>query len=131
MIRRLEAWFEFEARGSTWRRELLAGTTTWLTLAYITLVNPVVLGAAGMEPGAVLTATCLSAALATAAAGISSRLPVALAPGMGLNFFFAFTLCAAASAGGFGLTWQQSLAATFLSGAVSSWRPRCSGCGPG
>ncbi len=118
MIRRLEDWFELAARGSTWRRELLGGATTWLTLAYIVLVNPLVLGAAGMDAGAVLTASCLGAGFATAAAGIFSRLPVALAPGMGLNFFFAFTLCGAVSAGGLGLTWQQALAATFVAGVI-------------
>ena len=71
-----------------------------------------------MDTGAVMVATCLGAALATASAGIFARLPVALAPGMGLNFFFAFTLCGAAAAGGFGLTWQQALAATFIAGVL-------------
>ena len=118
MIRWLNRYFEIESRGSTLRRELLAGTTTWVTLAYIVLVNPVVLGAAGMDTGAVMMATCVGAALATAAAGIFARLPVALAPGMGLNFFFAFTLCGAAASGGFGLTWQQALAATFIAGVL-------------
>ena len=118
MIRRLEAWFEIEARGSTLGREVLAGATTWLTLAYIVLVNPVVLAGAGMDPGAVMAATCVGAALATAAAGVFARLPVALAPGMGLNFFFAFTLCGAAASGGFGLSWQQALAATCLAGIL-------------
>ena len=118
MIRWLNRYFEIESRGSTLRRELLAGTTTWVTLAYIVLVNPVVLGAAGMDAGAVMMATCVGAALATAAAGIFARLPVALAPGMGLNFFFAFTLCGAAASGGFGLTWQQALAATFIAGVL-------------
>ena len=118
MIRWLNRYFEIESRGSTLRRELLAGTTTWVTLAYIVLVNPVVLGAAGMDAGAVMMATCVGAALATAAAGIFARLPVALAPGMGLNFFFAFTLCGAVASGGFGLTWQQALAATFIAGVL-------------
>ena len=113
---RLDRFFEIEARGSTPGREVLAGATTWLTVAYIVLVNPVVLGAAGMDTGAVMVATCLGAALATLSAGIFARLPVALAPGMGLNFFFAFTLCGTAATGGFGLTWQQALAATFLAG---------------
>ena len=118
MIRWLDRFFEIEARGSTPRREVLAGATTWLTLAYIVLVNPVVLGAAGMDTGAVMVATCVGAALATASAGIFARLPVALAPGMGLNFFFAFTLCGATAVGGFGLTWQQALAATFIAGVL-------------
>ena len=118
MLHWLDRYFEIEARGSTPRREMLAGATTWLTLAYIVLVNPIVLGAAGMDSGAVMVATCLGAALATASAGVFARLPVALAPGMGLNFFFAFTLCGAAAAGGFGLSWQQALAATFIAGAL-------------
>ena len=118
MLGWLDRYFEIEARGSTPRREVLAGATTWLTLAYIVLVNPIVLGAAGMDSGAVMVATCIGAALATASAGVFARLPVALAPGMGLNFFFAFTLCGAAAAGGFGLTWQQALAATFIAGVL-------------
>ena len=118
MLHWLDRYFEIEARGSTPRREMLAGATTWLTLAYIVLVNPIVLGAAGMDSGAVMVATCLGAALATASAGVFARLPVALAPGMGLNFLFAFTLCGAAAAGGFGLSWQQALAATFIAGAL-------------
>ena len=89
-----------------------------MTLSYIVLVNPIVLGTTGMDPGAVLVATALAAGLATAAAGIFARLPVALAPGMGLNFFFAFTLCAPVAAGGYGLTWQQALAASFLAGVL-------------
>ena len=118
MTSRLDRFFEIEARGSTFGREVLAGATTWLTLAYIVLVNPVVLGAAGMDTGAVMVATCVGAALATLAAGVFARLPVALAPGMGLNFFFAFTLCGTAATGGFGLTWQQALAATFIAGVL-------------
>ena len=118
MIGWLDRFFEIGARGSTPGREVLAGATTWLTLAYIVLVNPVVLGATGMDSGAVMVATCVGAALATAGAGIFARLPVALAPGMGLNFFFAFTLCGAAATGGFGLSWQQALAATFIAGTL-------------
>lgn len=118
MIGRLDRWFGIGARGSTLGRELLAGTTTWLTLAYIVLVNPVVLGTAGMDAGAVMTATCLGAAFATGAAGLLARLPLALAPGMGLNFFFAFGLCGAAASGGFGLSWQQALAATCIAGIL-------------
>ncbi len=114
----LDRFFEIGARGSTPGREVLAGATTWLTLAYIVLVNPIVLGAAGMDTGAVMVATCVGAALATASAGVFARLPVALAPGMGLNFFFAFTLCGTAATGGFGLSWQQALAATFIAGVL-------------
>ena len=118
MIGWLDRFFEIGARGSTLRREVLAGATTWVTLAYIVLVNPIVLGAAGMDTGAVMVATCVGAALATASAGVFARLPVALAPGMGLNFFFAFTLCGTAATGGFGLSWQQALAATFIAGVL-------------
>ena len=118
MNQTLDRTFEVSARGSTVGRELLAGVTTFVALSYIVLVNPIVLGLAGMDPGAVLVATAVAAGAATAAAGIFARLPLALAPGMGLNFFFAFTLCAPVAAGGYGLSWQQALAATFLAGVL-------------
>lgn len=118
MRQALDRAFGVTARGSTIGRELLAGVTTFVALSYIVLVNPIVLGLAGMDRGAVLVATAVAAGLATLAAGLFARLPLALAPGMGLNFFFAFTLCAPAAAGGFGLSWQQALAATFLAGVL-------------
>ncbi len=114
----LDRFFRIHERRSTPQREFLAGATTWLALSYIILVNPIVLGATGMDVGSVMVATAVGAAISTLAAGLLSRLPVALAPGMGLNFFFAFTLCGSAAAGGFGLTWQQALAATLISGVL-------------
>jgi AGZA family xanthine/uracil permease-like MFS transporter len=103
--------------GSVVRREVLAGLTTFSTLSYILFVQPVVLSMAGMDPGAVLGATCVASAAACFLMGLWARLPVALAPGMGSNFFFSFTLCGTA-AGGLGLTWQQGLAAVFVAGVL-------------
>ena len=77
------------------RRELAAGGTTYLAMSYIILVNPAVLSIAGMDPGAVLVATCLSAAFASVWMGLHANYPIALAPGMGQNFFFALTVCGA------------------------------------
>ena len=98
-------------------RELLAGATTFAALSYIVFVQPSLLSQAGMDFHAVLLATCLSAAGATLLMGVLANYPVALAPGMGENFFFVYSLCAARPLG-FGLTWQQALAATFLAGTL-------------
>jgi AGZA family xanthine/uracil permease-like MFS transporter len=89
-----------------------------MALAYIVLVNPAVLAGAGMDAGAVMMATCLSAALATTWMAIHANYPIALAPGMGHNFFFAITICGPVAAGGLGYTWQAALAAVFVSGCV-------------
>lgn len=105
-------FFQLDANGTTIQREILGGVTTFLAMSYIIFVQPGVLSAAGMDFHAVLTATCLAAAAATLLMGLLANYPVALAPGMGENFFFAFTLCGA----GFGLTWQQALAAVLLAG---------------
>jgi AGZA family xanthine/uracil permease-like MFS transporter len=111
----LSRFFQLEAHGTTLRREALGGVTTFLAMSYIIFVQPGVLSLAGMDFQAVLYATCLSSALATFLMGLLARYPVALAPGMGENFFFVYTLCAAAPLG-FGLTWQQALAAVFVAG---------------
>ncbi len=112
-----ESWWERRFRlrenNTTVAREMLGGVTTFLTLSYIIFVQPGVLEQAGMNFQAVMVATCLSAAAATWLMGILANYPIALAPGMGENFFFVYTLCK-----GYGLTWQQALAATFLAGAV-------------
>jgi AGZA family xanthine/uracil permease-like MFS transporter len=113
----LSQFFQLEANGTTVRREMTGGITTFLAMSYIIFVNPGVLSQAGMDFRAVLYATCLAAALATFLMGLLANYPVALAPGMGENFFFVFTLCGAAPFG-FGLTWQQALAAVFLAGVV-------------
>lgn len=113
----LEHFFRLGEHGSTWGRELVGGTTTFLAMSYIIFVQPGVLSQAGMDFQAVLYATCLGSALATLLMGLWAKYPVALAPGMGENFFFTFTLCAAAPLG-FGLSWQQALTAVFLSGVL-------------
>ncbi|MBI4441754.1 MAG: NCS2 family permease [Acidobacteria bacterium] len=98
-------------------REILGGVTTFAALSYILFVQPAVLSQAGMDFHAVLLATCLAAAFATFLMGWLANYPVALAPGMGENFFFVYTLCAVPPLG-FGLSWQQALTATLLAGAL-------------
>ena len=109
----LERRFALAAAGTTVQREVLAGLTTFLTMSYILLVNPVILGAAGMDRGAVLVATSLTAAVASVLIGVLANYPIAGAPGMGHNAFFAFTVC-----GVLGYRWQEALAAVFLSGVL-------------
>jgi len=113
IFQRIDHYFGVRAAGSTLRREVGGGLTTFLAMAYILFVQPAMLGATGMDPGAVLTATCLSAALATLIMGLWARYPVALAPGMGLNAFFAFTVC-----GTMGIPWQQALGLVLCSGVL-------------
>jgi adenine/guanine/hypoxanthine permease len=108
-------YFQLKEHGTTVQREVVGGVTTFLAMSYIIFVQPGVLQKAGMNFQAVMTATCLSAAVATVLMGLAANYPVALAPGMGENFFFAFTLCGVAPLG-FGLTWQQALAAVLLAG---------------
>jgi len=103
--------FALHERGSSVRTELVAGATTFAAMAYILAVNPSILGATGMDRGAVLTATALASALFTALMGLLANLPVAAAPGMGINAFFAFTLCLGA-----GVPWQGALGMVFYSG---------------
>ncbi|MBI3679000.1 MAG: NCS2 family permease [Acidobacteria bacterium] len=112
-MRRLEAYFEFEALGTDWRTEVLAGFTTFLTMAYIIFVNPSILREAGMNVGAVTTATCLSAAFGSMLMGALARYPIALAPGMGLNAYFTYAVVQ-----GMGIPWQVALGAVFLSGVA-------------
>lgn len=107
----LERTFQLQARGSTPRTEVLGGLTTFAAMAYICFVQPAFLQAAGMDPGAVLTATCLASALACFVMGLWANHPVALAPGMGLNAFFAFTVC-----GAMGVPWQEALGLVLVSG---------------
>ncbi len=95
------------------RTEFIAGLTTFLTMVYIVFVNPQILGNAGMDKGAVFVATCIAAAASTAVMALYANYPVALAPGMGLNAFFAFTVVLAMK-----YTWQQALAAVFCSGVI-------------
>ena len=112
---KLRRFFRLEEHGTSLAREALGGVTTFLAMSYIIFVQPGVLSLAGMDFQAVHAATCLSAAAATLLMGLAANYPVALAPGMGENFFFVYTLCGAAPLG-FGLTWQQALAAVLLAG---------------
>jgi AGZA family xanthine/uracil permease-like MFS transporter len=112
---RISQFFQLEAHGTTLQREVIGGITTFLAMSYIIFVQPGVLSQAGMDFRAVMGATCLAAALSTFLMGLLANYPVALAPGMGENFFFVYTLCGVAPLG-FGLTWQQALAAVLLAG---------------
>lgn len=107
------SFFQLEERNSSVRQEVLAGCTTFLTLSYIIFVNPLVLGGAGMDAGAVLVATCLAAAFGSAVMGLYANYPIALVPGMGLNSYFA-----AVAVGTLGLSWQVALGAVFCSGCL-------------
>jgi adenine/guanine/hypoxanthine permease len=109
----LERRFELKARGSDLRTEILAGFTTFLTMAYIVLVNPAILGQAGMPIAAVAAATCLAAGFASILMGASANMPLALAPGMGLNAYFAFTVV-----GAMGVPWPVALGCVFISGVA-------------
>jgi len=113
MLRWLETYFEFTRLGTNWRTEVLAGVTTFLTMAYIVLVNPAILAASGMPLAAVTAATCLSAAFGSILMGIVARYPIALAPGMGLNAYFTYTVCLKMH-----IPWQTALGAVFLSGCI-------------
>ncbi|MDR2447759.1 MAG: NCS2 family permease [Treponema sp.] len=105
--------FDLQANNTTVSREILAGITTFLTLAYILMVNPDILGAAGMPKEGVFTATALASAIATLVMAFAANLPIALAPGMGLNAFFAFSVVI-----GMGYSWQLALTAVFLEGIL-------------
>ena len=113
MLKNLETYFEFTRLGTNWRTEVLAGVTTFLTMAYIVLVNPAILSATGMPLAAVTAATCLSAAFGSILMGIVARYPIALAPGMGLNAYFTYTVCLKMH-----IPWQTALGAVFLSGII-------------
>ncbi|MGL4567633.1 MAG: NCS2 family permease [Fusobacteriaceae bacterium] len=107
----LDEKFLVSERGSTFKREILGGITTFLTISYVIFVNPTILSLTGMEKGALVTVTCLATAIGSFLGGILGNVPIALAPGMGLNAFFTFTLVM-----GNGMTWQDSLGVVFLSG---------------
>ncbi len=113
MLRRLEKYFEFEQLGTNWRTEILAGATTFVTMAYIVFVNPSILHEAGMPFKAVVAATCFCAAFGSIVMGAFARYPIALAPGMGLNAYFTYTVVR-----GMGVPWETALGAVFLSGVA-------------
>jgi AGZA family xanthine/uracil permease-like MFS transporter len=105
--------FGLREAGTTIRTEILAGLTTWLAMVYIVVVNPGILATTGMDPGALFAATCIGAGIASIAMGLYANYPLALAPGMGLNAYFAFTVV-----GGLHVPWQVALGAVFLSGVL-------------
>src|SRR6185312_8709706 len=109
----LETLFRLKENGTTVRTELVAGATTFLTMAYIVLVNPQILSAAGMDKGAVFVATCIASALATAFMALYANYPLALAPGIGLNAYFTYGVVL-----GLHYRWQVALGAVFLSGCL-------------
>lgn len=109
----LSSYFKLRENGTTVRTEILAGITTFLTMAYITFVNPAILSDAGMDFGAVFVATCVAAAIGTLIMGLYANYPIALAPGMGLNAFFAYEVVL-----GMGHSWQVALGAVFISGIL-------------
>jgi adenine/guanine/hypoxanthine permease len=113
MLEKIERYFEFAHLGTNWRTEILAGVTTFLTMAYIVLVNPAILSVTGMPLAAVTAATCLSAAFGSILMGLVARYPIALAPGMGLNAYFTYTVCLKMH-----IPWQTALGAVFFSGVI-------------
>src|SRR5215475_13069070 len=109
----LDRTFGLSQHSTNVRTEFIAGLTTFLTMVYIVFVNPTILGNAGMDKGAVFVATCIAAAASTLVMAFYANYPIALAPGMGLNAFFAFTVVLEHK-----YSWQQALAAVFCSGVI-------------
>lgn len=109
----MDRLFRLAENGTTPRTELVAGLTTFLTMAYIIVINPQIMAAAGIDAGAAFVATCLAAAIGCALMAFLANYPIALAPGMGLNAYFAFAVV-----GGMGVSWQVALGAVFLSGII-------------
>ena len=114
----IDRHFQLSSNRTTIRTEVMAGLATFMTLSYIIFVQPAVLAGAGMDFGAVMVATCLASALATLLMGLYANYPIALAPAMGHNVYFAVTVCGAVSAGGMGFRWETALGAVFVSGVV-------------
>ncbi|MDX8336283.1 MULTISPECIES: NCS2 family permease [Cetobacterium] len=109
----MERLFQLKEHGTTVKQEIIAGITTFLTMAYIIFVNPSILSMTGMDKGALITVTCLASAIGTAITAFWVNAPLAMAPGMGLNAFFTFTLVL-----GNGATWEQALGVVFISGVI-------------
>src|SRR5262249_16271920 len=109
----IERLFRLSEHGTSVRTELVAGLTTFLAMAYIVFVNPEILSAAGMPRDAVFVATCLAAALGSAVMGVFANYPIAMAPGMGLNAYFAYVVVQ-----GLGYSWQAGLGAVLISGSL-------------
>ena len=113
LLRQAEDHFRFHELGTDWKTETLAGVTTFLTMSYIIFVNPSILRDAGMPATAVAVATCLASALGSLMMGLYARYPIALAPGMGINAYFTYTVVV-----GMGVSWQTALGAVFVSGLI-------------
>ncbi|PRO66261.1 NCS2 family permease [Alkalicoccus urumqiensis] len=109
----MKGYFQFQELGTSYTKETMGGITTFLAMAYILFVNPSVLGPAGMDEGAVYTATALAAAIGTIIMGVIARYPIALAPGMGLNAFFTYSVVI-----GMGIPWETALLGVFVSGII-------------
>ena len=109
----MEKLFKLNEHGTNVRKEVIAGITTFLTMAYILAVNPSMLAETGMSAGGVFTATVVASAIATLVMAFLANLPVALAPGMGLNAFFTYTVVL-----GMGVSWQVALTAVLLEGLL-------------
>ena len=113
MLTILEKTFDLKLNNTTVKKELLAGFTTFITMAYIIFVNPQMMAASGMDQGASFVGTCLAAAIACIAMGLYANWPVGLAPGMGLNAFFTYTVV-----NEMGYAWEIALGAVFLAGIL-------------
>ncbi len=109
----MKNFFKFAERGTSYKTETLAGITTFLSIAYILIVNPNILSQSGMDQGAVFTATALTAIIGTLLIGLLANFPIAIAPSMGLNSFFTFTVCI-----GMGIDWQVTLTGVFVAGII-------------
>lgn len=110
---KISSYFELEKLNTTVKREVLAGFTTFISMAYILFVNPSVLGASGMDEGAVFTATALASALGCILMGVLARYPIATAPALGINAFFAYSVCI-----GMGIRWETALAGVFVASLI-------------
>ncbi len=109
----MKKFFKFEERQTSYKRETLAGITTFLSMAYILVVNPIILSQAGMDKGALFTATALSAIVGSLLIGLLANYPIGIAPSMGLNSFFTFSVCI-----GMGIEWQIALTGVFVAGII-------------
>lgn len=114
----MEKFFKLEENGSNVKNEVIGGIVTFLTMAYIIIVNANILSVTGMDKGALITVTCITAGATTILMGVFANLPFALASGMGLNAYFAFTVCGAVADGGLGISWQVALGAVFVEGII-------------
>src|SRR5699024_1117153 len=112
-MQQIASFFNFKALKTNYRRETLAGFTTFISMAYILFVNPSVLGATGMDTGAVFTATALASALGCLLMGLVAKYPIAIAPSLGVNAFLAYSVCI-----GMKIPWQTALAGVFVASVL-------------